>query len=228
MTNDSEAEADEDFLLQIVSVTGGVGSTTASSGTATIAANDPPTVSIANAADVTEGSAATFIVSLSGAPAVPLTVDFATAAGSAGAADFTATTRTLTFNPGEATNQAVVVPTLEDSLVEPTESFVANLSNVTNGAIGVAQGSANIFSDDVPVISISDASPIAEGSDAIFTVLLDQAPIAPVTITVTSSPGTASGQDFSSVNTTLTFNPGEALSQQVTCLLYTSPSPRDS
>src|SRR5206468_491334 len=48
-------------------------------------------------------------------------------------ADFTPTTTTLTFNPGER-NQTFRIPILEDDLAEGDETVVVTLSNPTNSA----------------------------------------------------------------------------------------------
>jgi hypothetical protein len=72
---------------------------------------------------------ALFPVTLSTTSPVIVTVDFATANGTATApADYTATSGTLTFAPGEITkNIPVTIST--DLLDEPNETFFVNLSN---------------------------------------------------------------------------------------------------
>jgi Calx-beta domain/Right handed beta helix region len=90
-------------------------------------------------ATVTEGSGGTMValfpVTLSNASPVPVTVDFATADGTATApGDYTATSGVLTFAPGETTkNVPVTIST--DLLDEPNETFFVNLSNPSTGAI---------------------------------------------------------------------------------------------
>ena len=85
------------------------------------AAADSPSLAVSDAT-VTEGDSgaknALFTVSLSAASAGPVTVDYATADGSAKApGDYTATTGTLTFATGELSKQvavAVVGETLDE------------------------------------------------------------------------------------------------------------------
>lgn len=91
----------------------------------------PPSATVADVS-VTEpasGEAAvTFTVTLSAASAVPVTVGFTTADGTATAgADYTATSGTLTFNPGE-TVKTVTVPLLADAQDEGAEAFFLNLT----------------------------------------------------------------------------------------------------
>jgi Ca2+-binding RTX toxin-like protein len=84
-----------------------------------------------------------------------VTVDFATADGTATAgADYTALNGTLTFDPG-VTEQEIRVPVQGDDVLEPDEMFFVNLSNPVNDVIVDGQGEATIVNDD-------DASP---GSD---------------------------------------------------------------
>jgi Ca2+-binding RTX toxin-like protein len=91
---------------------------------------------------------AVFTVSLSTPVAAPVTVDYATADGTAEAGtDYTAVNGTLTFAP-DATEQEVRVPILGDDLVEPDESFFVNLSNPVNDVIADGQGQATITDDD--------------------------------------------------------------------------------
>ena len=78
-------------------------------------------------------SFAAFTVSLSQASPSAVSVDFTTADGTALAgSDYTATCGTLTFAPGETT-RTILVPTLDDAVAEPTETFTVNLSNPTGG-----------------------------------------------------------------------------------------------
>ena len=90
-----------------------------------------------------------FTVSLSAAQAAPVTVDFATANGTATAAsDYTANSGTLTFAPG-VTTQTVTVQVNGDTTVEPNETFNVNLSDATgNATIADAQGVGTIVNDD--------------------------------------------------------------------------------
>jgi len=68
-------------------------------------------------------------------PNVAVTVDYATANGTATAGlDYPATNGTLTFATGQ-TNLTFTVPILNDGLVEPSESYTVILSNPTGGAV---------------------------------------------------------------------------------------------
>ena len=101
------------------------------------------TISVADArATEAAGASVDFKVSLSGASANAVTVDYDTSDGSATAgADYTETRGTLTFAPGE-TSKTVSVPVLDDSHDERYESFTLLLYNPVGATIddGSARG----------------------------------------------------------------------------------------
>lgn len=90
-----------------------------------------------------------FVVSLSGQPLWPVTVQYATANGSATAgSDYLATSGTLNFPVGVNT-RTVTVTVIGDKTRESTESFYLNLSNPSpNAYLGDAQGLGTIVNDD--------------------------------------------------------------------------------
>lgn len=175
-----------------------------------------PTLSI-NDVSVTEGNAgtvnATFTVTLSLSSGQTVTVQYATANGTAGAADYSSTSGPLTFTPGQTT-QPVTVAVNGDTLNEANETFLVNLSTAVNATIGDAQGVGTINNDDAqPSLSINDVS-VSEGnagtSTATFTVGLSQASGQSISINYATADGTAtSGQDYVSANGTLIFAPGD-------------------
>lgn len=138
----------------------------------------PPTISINNVS-VTEGNSgttlATFTVSLSHAYTDAVTVDYATADGSATLRDndYVQTSGTLTFAPGE-TSRTFSVAVNGDLHAEGNEDFVVNLSHATNATIDQAQGRATIVDDEnlSNTIVIDDSWLSAHGSGSY---LLDQA-----------------------------------------------------
>jgi len=88
-----------------------------------------------------------FTVSLASASAATTTVSYATADGTALAGrDYTATSGTLTFAPGE-TSKGILVPTLNDGGADPTRAFTVNLSNPVNGVVTRSQAIGTILDD---------------------------------------------------------------------------------
>ena len=109
--------------------------------TATVAG--PVAVSVADArAREGEDETIDFAVSLSRASSGPVAVAYATTDGTATAGeDYTRTSGTLTFAPGE-TGKTVAVPVLDDAVDEGEETFTLRLSDASGGRIadGVATG----------------------------------------------------------------------------------------
>jgi hypothetical protein len=178
-----------------------------------------PTLGI-NDVSVTEGDSGTttasFTVTLSAAAAGAVTVNYATADGTAAAGtDYVAGTGTLTFSAGQLT-RTVSVTINGDAAVEPNEAFVVNLSAASGATIADAQGAGTIMNDDVaplPTLSIANVS-VAEGnsgtSTASFTVTLSAAATAAVTVNYATADGTAAaGTDYVSATGTLSFAVGE-------------------
>src|SRR6185369_5825843 len=175
-----------------------------------------PTLSIGNAA-VTEGNSgtanATFSVSLSEASAQAVTVNFATANGTATApADYASQNGILTFTAGQ-TNKQITVLVNGDATDEIDESFTVTLSSPINASIATAVGTGTIQDDDAPP-TVSFASAASSGSEATtavtLPVFLSAVSAKTVTVDYSVSGGTATGGgvDFTLSGGTLTFAPG--------------------
>ncbi|MBN9524243.1 FG-GAP repeat protein, partial [bacterium] len=211
-------EADETFTVTLSSPTNATVAT--GTGTGTITNDDPvPTLSIG---DVTlpEGAVGptpfTFTVTLSAASGQTVTVDFATADGTATVADgdYGIINGTLTFLPGETT-KTVTVLVNGDAKNEPDETFTVALSAPTNATIAAGTGTGTITNDDpVPTVSIGDAT-LPEGAAGpapfTFTVTLSAASGQTVTVNYLTADGTATfaGGDYFPAAGTLMFLPGE-------------------
>jgi uncharacterized repeat protein (TIGR01451 family) len=119
----------------------------------------PPDITIkdASVAEPASGSTpAAFAVTLSHAFTHTVTVSFATANDTGGAnpatagSDYTSTSGTLTFNPGE-TVQTVSVPVLADAnAAETNETFLVNINGASVGTITDAQAVGTITPDSTP------------------------------------------------------------------------------
>jgi hypothetical protein len=172
-----------------------------------------PNISISNVT-VAEGGVATFQVTLSAASSQTVTVNFATANGTAlVGSDYNSNSGVLTFNPGQTSKQ-ISVSTIDDMSSEPTENFFVNLSGATNANIAVNQGTATILDNEVPVpaISISDVSQLEGNSGLtpfVFTVTLSVPSTQTVSVRFATANGTANGYDYQGNVANLTFNPGQ-------------------
>ena len=111
-----------------------------------------PTVSIsgppANTAVSENSGKITFTVTLSQAATQDVTVNYATADGTAKASsDYTATTGTLTFHAGE-TSKTFDVQLTNDTVAERTEGLTAQITSATNAIVATASVDAHIKDDD--------------------------------------------------------------------------------
>ena len=178
-------------------------------GVGTITDEGLPGLSIADAPTVAEGGEAVFPVTLNPASSQVVTVAYATQDGTAVAdSDYTATSGTLRFEPGE-TIQNIQVATLRDAIAEPSESFTVELSDPVGTAITNSTGVGTIAADAMPALSITDAVPVAEGGGATFMVSLSPASSELVTVAYATQDGTAvAGSDYTAASGTLQFDPG--------------------
>ena len=97
-------------------------------------------------AEATEGEDATldFLVRLDGNPGSDVTVDYGTRDGTATAgSDYTETSGTLTFEPGED-EQTVSVPITDDDVEDDGETFTLMLSNASGATIADAEATGTI------------------------------------------------------------------------------------
>ena len=108
-----------------------------------------PTLSVADAeAHEGEDAAMEFAVTLSRPASGTVTVDYATADGTATAGeDYTATTGTLTFSSGEQT-KTISVPLIDDAIDEGQETFTLTLSNPTQARILDGEATGTIINSD--------------------------------------------------------------------------------
>ncbi len=168
---DGLPEADETFTVTLSdAVNATIGSST---GTGTIRDDDPVSaaLSIGDVEGLESSGALEFPVRLTGTgrAGTTVTVDYATADGTATAGgDYAETTGTLTFAAGEV-RRTIPVPLLDDAVDEPDETFAVVLSNPANATIGDAEAEGRIRDDDETSSSISlTARPprVSEGDGA--------------------------------------------------------------
>jgi large repetitive protein len=212
---DSLDEAAETFNVTLSNASSGVEITTTSA-TGTINDDDsPPTVSIGDGPAVTEGGTSSLPVTLSAPSGQTVTVNYATSHGSTSAADFAATaplSGSVTFNPGQ-TSKSIDLPTVNDTLDEPNETFSVTLSGPTNASIatGEGTGTGTINDNDAAQLSINNAPAVTEGGNSNFTVTLSTASSQTVSVTYSTANGSAVAPgDYDAVTGgSVTFAPGD-------------------
>ena len=177
----------------------------------------------ASDASILEGDSGTnwmqFTVWLTTTSALPVTVKFATAGGTAGTVDwgvatldFANTNGTLTFSPGQ-TSAIVSVPIFGDLIREPNETLTLNLSLPTQAWIARAVATGTILDDDpMPVLTVLPAA-LTESDLARSNISLQVSLSLPTTSTVTVDYFTAdvsasANSDYIPTNGTLAFGPG--------------------
>ncbi len=235
LADDLVYEATETFTVDLSNASGAT--IADAQGIGTITDDDAaPTISIDSVTASEADGTITFTVTLTGATAVPISVDYATADGTAvsvaggpGTPDFTADTDTLTFNPSAAATQTltITVTLADDATSEAAEAFTVDLANPTGGAtIGTGTGTGTITDDDpAPTISIGDVTASEADGTITFTVTLSAASAQTVTVAYATADGTAvstaglpGNPDYTTASGTLTFAPG-VLTQTVTVLV---------
>ncbi len=159
---------------------------------------------------VTEGKGqAVFTVSLSEAFAADTEVSYATVAGSAAKGDFIGERGKLTFYAGQ-TEATVAVDLKNDGKLESAETFGLRVTG-PGGLKGF--GAATLLDDDgrVPVLSIEGIERVEASGYQKVMVRLSEAADAPVTVQLRTVDGTASasGLDYSSLDTQVTFAAGD-------------------
>lgn len=153
VAGDATDEPDEAFALNLSNATNAaIGDGT---GVGTITDDDAQAALSVADAETIEGDGGTgtlvFPVTLSAPSGFPVTVDFATASGTAAApGDFTAASGTLSFPAGTA-QRTVDVVIVRDFQDETDETFTLGLSGPTNATLADGSGAGLIRDDDALV-----------------------------------------------------------------------------
>ena len=170
-----------------------------------------PTYSI-----VESGKIATLTVTRDGGSAGTMTVDYATADGTAKSGkgrDFTAVVGTLTFAPGEV-SKTIAVPILDDNLFEGDETLTVTLTN--------ARGGATLGTNSVALLTIIDQEPgqfvlissvvntVENYGYVTINVQRINGNFGPASVSYSTMDGTAvAGRDYTKTSGTLNFADGQ-------------------
>ena len=182
------SEPTETFFVNVTNVINAV--VVDGQGVGTINNDDPlPNLSI-NDVTVVEGNAGTvnavFTVTLNTASGQTVSVNYATADGTATQpADYTNTTGSVTFTPGQTT-RTITVPVIGEVIPEANETYFVNLSGATNATIADNQGIGTITNDDVPVTVSPGSLPNAVVAAAYNQTLTASGGTGPYTFAVTA------------------------------------------
>ena len=170
VANDTLVEGNETLNVTLSSPTGGATLGTPASAVVSIIDDDVvaplPTLSIAGVTQA-EGNAGTsafaFTVTLSAPASSAVTVNYATADGTATAgSDYATAGGVLTFAAG-TTTQTVIVNITGDATVEPNETFTVLLSAPSGATLATASASGTIVNDDgVPAAPVEPIPTLQE------------------------------------------------------------------
>ena len=167
-------------------------------------------------------------VTRTGDDSAAVSIDYATSNGTATAgSDYTATSGTLTFAPGELT-KFITIPIGDDNLFEnASETFNLTLSNPTNSAVLLTPATATVSifdNDNRPALFISSSTSffVREGDSGTtnidFRLVLTNPTVEVVTVDYTTSPGNGNataGVDYVASSGTITITPGTTSSPLV-------------
>ena len=208
-TNQDDDTDNETFTVALGTLPPEVTPGSTTSVEVTITDDDGAPVLSISSPSVAEGDSGTadlaFVVTLTGSTSQQVTVAYAdsgTGTATSGE-DYTAVTAgTLTFAAGD-TAKTVTVTVTADTVDEPNETVVLQLSSASNatlsGGAATLDGTGTIVDDDatVPTVSLSvSRNPVAEGSSVTVTVTLSAALASRVFIPLTLTDGTAESGDY--------------------------------
>lgn len=219
LNGDAKVERDETFQVALSNLSPSSSEVIVSRGTAsgTIANDDDATLNIASVPGVEGDSGAKsfeFQVTLSEPVDVAVTIRYATADGTAQAADgdYQPASGTLVFNPSDPLTKTLSVAVSGDTRVEPDEQFTLVLSDVDAGnppravTLGTASGVGTITNDDVATLAISASRPAAEeATNGEFTITSNRRFQSPVTINLTVGGTALAGADYTALGSTIVF-----------------------
>lgn len=152
IAGDPKFETDEQLRVRLTEASGAELENDSALGTI-FNDDERPQLSI-NDVTVAEGSGGTtqfvFTVSLSNPTSEPVSVDFATVADTALAGDdFVSINGTVVFPPDTSIlAQTISVPVIGDTVYEPAEQFIVQLTNPTNATLADDEGTGQIIDDD--------------------------------------------------------------------------------
>ena len=143
-----------------------------------------PTISITSGADITEGTDATFTISVSPIQTTSLNVSVNVSQSG----EYTATGQQTVSIPITGSYK-LDIGTTNDAIDEPNGSVTVSITSGSGYDVSSSEGSATVVvsDDDVPEISIASDGNVTEGTDASFTITASPTPHSALNVTVNVS-----------------------------------------
>ena len=154
------------------------------------------------------------VITLNEVSSLPVSLNYSLSAGSASLSDFSASSGTLSFAPGE-TSKSISINVINDSDVESIESLLVNLSSPVNAILPMSRwvlfiGSNDNASATPPTLNAMDSWTDEAAGMVYFRVSLSAASNSTVTANYKTLDGSATaGADFVDTTGVLSFAPGE-------------------
>ncbi len=213
IVDDSEVETNETFKVTLSNPSGAfiLGGSNA---VVTILENEATLAFSTNALSVTEAATnLVFTVLRTGGTNTTMTVDYLTADGTAeDGSDYTATSGTLSFEPGQK-SKTISVPLTNDSSVEGDETFSLSLTNAASGAsLGAFTNVTATILDNDSVFSVAASEvDVSETAGTVtISVLRAGGLVGPANVNYATTNSTATaGSDYTAASGTLKFAAGE-------------------
>ncbi|WP_350292795.1 Calx-beta domain-containing protein [uncultured Croceitalea sp.] len=203
-------EPDETFTITLSAPSTGstIGTATA---IGTITNDDRPTVSITNTTDGQENSGGVvtngiLTISQTNATASNTNISYNITGTATSAVDFTPLSGIATITAGQFSTN-IVIPVLEDDIVEGDETVIITLTGITSGDAELDATPTNrtatntIVDDDTAVVTITDVSGPENGGPIVVTALLDNEVVGGFRVELSTADGTATiaNNDYSAI-----------------------------
>jgi subtilisin family serine protease len=174
--------------------------------------DDPlPTISVEAVNVVENDGVAVLSLSLSNPSAFAISTNYTTIDGTAFAAqDYAATTGTVTWPPGNSDVQSITINLINNTTGEPEEQFLVEFDNTQNAFLA-GTVAITVADDEIPSLSLSDATATELDGQLEVEVTLEGSSTATVATTVVTAGGTAAaGVDYEEIAAGIAWAPGES------------------
>ena len=170
VVDDTVEDDGETFTVTLSNASGATIADAQAMGTIHNTEADPIGLSVADAeATEEEDAALDFVVTLDPAATATVTVDYATADGTATAgSDYTATSGTLTFQPGDTT-KTVSVPITDDTVDDGGETLTLTLSSASGADLDDSEATGTIQNTETLLTASFENVPSEHDGSTVFT-----------------------------------------------------------